>query len=405
MDREACVSRLDATVETPTELFEHIRERSFEGRPYHALPDARHGVERGTVLLDRDGSAAIVRGYPSVPRVLVLDAGVRSVFDDDDAPVAVEEKLNGFNVRIVRVAGWGEADDDGAGAGAGPPDGEVAAAADGDLLAFTRGGYVCPYTTARARTRLDTDAFFDEYPDAMLCAELVGPETPYTSHDYAEVDSHAFRVFGIRDRETGEPVPVADRRERCERYGFDQPHLFGTGDPAAVVAVAREAIDELDARGREGVVLKSADGSRLVKYTTEAQHHAELAYAFSVPFDRGADFVFSRVVREAFQAAERDEADERLRERAHDLGESILLPFVETIREVADGEPVGERQTVRGAPAEVDALLDHLRGVGLTVEVLDDRREDGQRVVEFVKRSAATTDRIEHYLEGGTLDE
>lgn len=395
MDRAACLARLDATVEGPAELFEHVRERSFDGRPYYTLPDARHGVERGTVLLDREGTAAIVRGYPSVPRVLVLDAGVRSVFDADDAPVAVEEKLNGFNVRIVRVAGW-------SGDGTWSEDGD---GTDGELLAFTRGGYVCPYTTARARERLDTAAFFDAYPDAMLCAELVGPETPYTSHDYAEVDSHAFRVFGIRDRETGEPLPVAERRERCAAYGFDQPRLFGTGDPTEIVGVAREAIDDLDAREREGVVLKSADGGRMVKYTTESQHHEELAYAFSVPFDRGADFVFSRVVREAFQAVERDEADDRLRERAHDLGEAILLPFVETINDVADGEPVGERQTVRGAPDEVDALLDHLRGVGLTIQVLDDCREDGQRVVEFVKRSAATTDRIEHYLSGGTLDE
>jgi putative ATP-dependent DNA ligase len=396
MDRAACLDRLDATVEVSAELFEHVHERSFDGRRYYALPDARHGVERGTVLLDREGPAAIVRGYPSVPRVLVLDEGVRSVFDADDAPVAVEEKLNGFNVRIVRIAGWDgddmreERGDD---------------SDDGDLLAFTRGGYVCPYTTARARERLDTAAFFDAYPDAMLCAELVGPETPYTSHDYAAVDSHAFRVFGIRDRETGEPLPVAERRERCEAYGFAQSRLFGEGDPAEVVAIACEAIDELDARGREGVVLKSADGGRMVKHTTESQHHDELAYAFSVPFDRGADFVFSRVVREAFQAAERDEADHRLRERAHDLGEAILLPFVETIHDVADGEPVGERQTVRGAPHEIDALLDHLRSVGLTVEVIDDRREADQRVVEFVKRSAATADRIEHYLSGGTIDE
>ncbi|MFB6206511.1 MAG: RNA ligase [Haloglomus sp.] len=396
MDREACLSRLGATAETPSELFEHIRERAFEGRPYRALPDAHHGVERGTVLLDRDGPAAIVRGYPSVPRVLVLEEGVHAFFDAADAPVAVEEKLNGFNVRVVRVENWDGDGSDGGGGDGGP---------DGGLFAFTRGGYVCPYTTARARKLLDADEFFDDHPEAMLCAELVGPETPYTSHDYAEVDSHAFRVFGIRNRESGEPLPVAERRERCEAHDLPQPRLFGTGDRGDAVDVAREAIDELDASGREGVVLKSADGSRLVKYTTEAQHHAELAYAFSVPFDRGSDFLFSRVTREAFQAAERDEDGDRLRERAHDLGESILEPFVECIRDVAAGEPVGERQTVRGTDAELDALLDHLEHVGLTVDVRADRREDGQRVVEFVKRSESTADRIEYYLSGGTRDE
>jgi putative ATP-dependent DNA ligase len=142
----------------------------------------------------------------------------------------------------------------------------------------------------------------------------------------------------------------------------------------------------------------------MVKYTTEAQHHDELAYAFSLPFDRGRDFVLSRIVREAFQAAEFDD-EEELRERARDLGESILLPMVETIRDVSAGETVGERHRVRGSAAEIDALLDHLRDQSLTVEVADDRREDGERVVEFVKVAESTRDRIRYYLDGGTYDE
>ncbi|WP_276259527.1 RNA ligase [Haloglomus litoreum] len=385
----AWFDRLDATTEDPSELLEHFTERAFEGRSYHALPDARHGIERGTVLL-ADGT--VVRGFPSVPRILALEAGLRSVFDADET-VFVEEKLDGFNVRIVRVDAEGSADGDGF------PD------ADGEVLAFTRGGFVCPYTTARARERLDTAAFFDDHPEGMLCAELVGPETPYTSHDYEEIDSDAFRIFGIRDRASGEPLGVAERRAACERYGFAQPRLFGSGDPEAAVDIVREAIADLDATGREGVIVKAADGRTMTKYTTEAMHHGELADAFSLAFDQGQDFLFSRIVREAFQAAEFDEDDERLRARAHDLGESILLPFVETIRDVAAGETVGERHTVRGDPDTVEALLYHLEQQGLTVEVVEDRWEGDDRVVEFVKVAAATRDRVRHYLEGGTYDE
>ncbi|WP_254824263.1 RNA ligase [Haloglomus halophilum] len=386
---EAWFDRLDSTADEPAELFEHFREREFEGRTYHALSDTRHGVERGTVVL---GDGTVVRGYPSVARVLALDAGLRSVFDPDET-IHVEEKLDGFNVRIVRVDTADEANGD-------------AEAADGTtVLAFTRGGHVCPYTTALARERLETAAFFDDHPGRMLCAELVGPETPYTTHDYDGIETNAFRVFGVRERAAGVPLPVAERRDLCDRYGFAQPRLFGSAEPAAAVEVVREAIADLDAAGREGVVLKAADGRSMVKYTTEAQHHDELAYAFSLPFDLGQDFVFSRIVREAFQAAEFDEDDERVRERAHDLGESILLPFVETIHDVASDEPVGERHTVRGDPDTVEALLYHLGQQGLSVEITDDRWEDGERVVEFVKAAAATRDRVEYYLEGGTYDE
>jgi len=376
MDEQALYDRLGSTAPTPSGLFEHFERWTADGRTYHVLPDARHGVERGTVVVDDTG--AVVRGYPSVPRILVLDPGVRSAFDADET-VAVEEKLDGFNVRIAAVGV------------AGP-------------LAFTRSGYVCPYTTDRVRALLDLDAFFADHPEQMLCAELIGPETPYTTHDYDDVDSHAVRVFGIRNRVSGTPLPVAERRDRCVQYGFPQPRLFGRDDPDAAVDTVRDAIAELDTAGREGVVLKAGDGEPRVKYTTEAQHHAELAYAFSLPFDYGRDFLFSRIVRDAFQAAECDD-DAALQRRAHDIGESILYPMVETIRQVEAGETVGEEHTVRGDPERIAELLDHLRDQSLTVEVVEDERADGERVVEFVKVAESTTDRIRYYLGGGTRDE
>ena len=371
---ETLYDRLDPDADDPADVAEHLDREERLGREVVTLPDARHGLERGTVVV----GDAIVRGYPSVPRVLVLDPGVPRYFDAER--VAVEEKLNGFNVRIVALEG-------------------------GDPLAFTRGGHLCPYTTDRARALLDLDPFFADHPRAMVCAELIGPETPYTVHDYPEVDSHGFRVFGVRDRVTGEPLPVARRRERCAEYGFPQPELFGEWPPPEVPERVREAIADLDDRGREGVVLKSADGTELLKYTTEAHHHDEFAYAAATPFDRGRDFLFSRLTREAFQAYEFDEDDERLRERARDLGESLLLPFVETIREVDAGGTAGDEHVARGDPERVGALLDHLRDFGVVLEVLADGTEDGERVVRFRKVAESTRDRTRHFLEGGTYDE
>ena len=396
MDEREWFDRLDSAAENPPELFEHFERRSAAGYTYRALPDARHGVERGTVIVEgrdaegdtdaRVGGAdgdtdadvgAVVRGYPSVPRVLALETGVTSFFEEGET-VVVEEKLDGFNVRVADV---------------------------GEPLAFTRSGYVCPYTTARVRDLLDLPAFFADHPGKMLCAELIGPETPYTTHDYEGIDSNAMRVFGVRDRESGEPLPVADRRDLCAAYDLPQTRLFGRYEPATAVEEVREVVADLDAAGREGVVMRSADGESMLKYTTEAQHHADLAHGFSLPFDRGRDFLFSRVVREAFQAAEFEGSQDRLRERARDLGESILLPAVATIREVESGETVGERHTVRGGAEEIDALLEHLRGQSLTLEIEADRREDGERVVEFVKVAESTRDRIRYFLEGGTYDE
>ncbi|MFP8958477.1 RNA ligase [Natrialbaceae archaeon A-CW3] len=377
MDKQAYVDRLDPTTDDPEELFEHFERRSEAGRTCHVLSDARHGVERGTVIVEGDG--AVIRGYPSIPRVLVLESGIPSFFDGETT-IVVEEKLNGFNVRIADIG-------------------------DGEPVAFTRSGFVCPYTTARARDLLALSPYFVDYPDTMLCAEMIGPESPYAAHDYDDIETNDFRVFGIRDRESGDPVPVAERRNRCEEYGFPQPRFFGQFDLDETVDGVRDAIASLDAAGREGVMMKSADGTSMAKYTTETQHHNELAYAFSLPFDCGQDFLFSRIVREAFQAAEFDEDDDRLRERSHTLGESILLPMVETIRDIHDDQTVGERHVIRGEPATVEALLVHLRKQSLTLEVEDDRRESGTRVVTFVKVANATQDRIQHYLDSGLREE
>lgn len=374
MDQRAWHDRIESTADDPTELFEHFQSRTAADIDYHVLPESHHGVERGTVIIE--AADAIIRGYPSVPRVLLLDPGIESYFQT--GPITVEEKLNGFNVRIVDI---------------------------GEIVAFTRGGHICPYTTARAREALDAETFFADYPEMMLCAELIGPETPYTDHDYDGIDTNAFRVFDIRDRESGRPLPTVERRERCETYGFVQPRLFGHIDIDEAVATVTDAIETLDTHDREGVVMKSADGTSLLKYTAEGQHHRELAGAFALPFEYGQDFFFSRVLREAFQTVEFEESTDRRRERAHDLGESILVPMAEAIEAVRDGETLGEHHTVRGSPDTIDALLAHLREFHLTIEIEADTMVENERVVTFTKIAESSTDQIAHFLDGGLVSE
>lgn len=374
------------------DLLEHFETATFEGRRYRHLPDARHGVERETAIID----GTIVRGYPSIPRTLVLDPGIPEHFD---GPVVVEEKLNGYNVRIVHVPptgdGTGETTDS---------EGESTVHSE-DVLAVTRGGFVCPYTSRNVIELVDLTTFFEDNPAAMLCAEVIGPANPYTEHDYAGIDDAALRVFDIRDRESGEPVPVEGRRERCDQYDLPQVPAFGVHDPRSAVRAVREAIADLDERGREGVVLTSTDGHRQLKYTTSAIHRSDLAHAFARPFDYGRQFMFSRIVREAFQAVEFEEDEAAVGERARDLGEAILRPAIEAVRAVEADEPVGERHTVRGDPAAIASLLAHFRNQGLELVIERDKRTGGERVVEFTKVATTTRDKTKHYLDGGLIDE
>ncbi|WP_181686394.1 RNA ligase [Halorhabdus salina] len=353
-------------------LLEQFQHETFEGRPYRHLSDARHGVERGTAIVE----GVVVRGFPSIPRTLVLDPGVPKHFE---GRLTIEEKRNGYNVRIARI--------------------------DGDVLGFTRSGYLCPYTTNTVRELLEPDAFFDDHPDHMLCGELIGPENPYTTHDYPEVDSARIEVFDVRHRESGTPLAVDRRREICAEYGLAEVPSFGEYDPEAAPEAVAEVIADLDREGREGVVMQSLDGTRQLKYTTSATHRADLEHAFSLPFDYGRDFLFSRIIREVFQAVECDRTAGESRQRAQKLGESILLPAIETVRAVQRGESVGEEHTVRGDPAVIEALLTHLRDQRLSLEIKRDTRADGKRIVTFVKVAAATRDNTREYLDGKLRDE
>ncbi|RKD95226.1 RNA ligase [Halopiger aswanensis] len=352
----------------------HLETRSYEDREYRHVPDYRRGVERGTTLLE----GTVVRGFPKVPRTLVLEEGIPEQFGDREE-IAVEEKLNGYNVRVARV--------------------------DGEVLAFSRSGMICPFTTRILDRLVDLEPLFDEYPAAMVCGEMIGPENPYTAHDYPDVESIAFRAFDWRDRESGEPLPVRERRERYERFDVPQTPLLGIYAVDEAADEVRELIADLNERGREGVVMKSPDGDVQLKYTTSAANRGDLAYAFSFPFDYGQPFMFRRLIREAFQSVEWGESDEQARERAHDLGEAILLSMRDTVETVADGDRVGERHTVRASSDTIDVLFEHLRGQGLDIEIEDDRREDGDRVVTFRKRTQSTNDKTRNYLEGQIVRE
>ncbi|WP_253736714.1 RNA ligase [Halohasta salina] len=351
------------------DLAEQFHDDSYAGREYRRLPDYRKAVEKGTVLV----AGTVVRGFPKIPRCLVLDEGIPQHFDRE---IAVEEKLNGYNVRVARI--------------------------EGDVLAFTRSGIVCPFTTHKVRTLLPVDRFFEQHPDRMLCGEMIGPENPYTTADCYDVDSIAFRAFDIRERVSGESLPVEDRRAACADLGIPQVDLFGIYTPSEAVESTPETIDDLDERDREGIVMKTIDGGQQLKYTTSAANQGDLAFAFGLPFDYGRDFSFRRLIREGFQSVEFADTEAERRARAHGVGESLLVPMTEAIEAVDGGERLGERHTVRADPRVVDALLEHLREQGLTLDIEQDRRVEGQRVLTFSKRIQKSTDKIDSYL-GGTI--
>ncbi len=332
--------------------------------------------EEGTVILRTINGITVVRGFPKIRRMLTIRPAILKHFNGKR--VVAEEKMNGYNVRIVK--------------------------AGKNLYAITRRGIVCPYTTEKVRECFDTD-FFDAYPGYMLCCEAVGKSSPFVSSDVYGIDDLKFYVFDVRDGKTNRPMSVERKIEIAEKYGLDLVPVLGEilVTPSTIddcVREIHEIVEELNRRGREGIVLKDVDMSVQLKYTTSAANCNDLRYAFRFFNEYGRDFMLSRIVREAFQSFEFDD-EGAMKERCRRLGEAILKPMVESIKTVSSGKVVCETVKLKFSSFEtLELFKEHLRlmGVNFRIEVVGEK--GGKIEVELERVMRGTTDKISGILKG-----
>ena len=337
------------------------------------------GIEKGTVIFLND-NLDVVRGYPKTYRAITLYPTIKKYFIDK---VVVEEKLNGYNIRIVKI--------------------------DGRAYALTRSGHICPFTTKKVKKFLNLE-ILDDYNNYMLCGEMIGLNNPYTPNYYKEVDrgyeNLGFYIFDIKERETNKSIPIKERIELCKTYKLPYVQPLAVVDKEEAHIHIRRIIEKLDKEGREGVVLKDPDMLvSPIKYTTHYTQCNDLKSAFTFFFDLGMDFLFSRVVREGFMSYEFKESEEDRKKRARDLGESILLPMVETISKVANGERASEDfELIFDSEDDFDEFLDFMRKMKMIItikNVEEINTEEGVKIKALIgKIYNRTNDKIISYLNG-----
>lgn len=326
-------------------------------------------IEAGTMICLGD-KIEIIRGFPKIRRTLLLDPSIKTHFNEN---VAVEEKMNGYNVRIAIV--------------------------NGEIIAFTRGGYICPYTTKIAPEIMDMTEFFRDHPDLVICGEMVGTENPYVTHHYREIGKLGFRIFDLRAKTTNEPMQIYEKFETLDNYDLPKVNFFGIIHADAASDEIMGIVNELGCKNREGVVIKDPEMKiDPLKYTSSQAHTGEIEYAFTYPFDFGRAFFFSRVIREGFQSFELGESEEDIRDRAHRMGESILYPMLNTIKDISDGNAAYEDIVIHvDEIKEAEDFARHLRDLGVVATVHS--FEDGKAIIRRLHQS--TTDRITNFLRGG----
>jgi putative ATP-dependent DNA ligase len=329
-------------------------------------------VEGGTSVFTEPFD--IVRGFPKISRTLMLYPTILKHFSSCGS-VIVEEKMNGYNVRVALV---GDA-----------------------LVGLTRGGFVCPYTTEKAHDLIARE-FFLEHPELVLCGEMVGPDNPYVPKSFYGIGSLEFFAFDIREKITGKPMPVMKRRALMEEFGIKSVRLFGEFDVSEAHIEITKIIKELGATMHEGVVIKDPEMILpQVKYTSSQSNCADLRYAFEFYNDFGRDFFFGRVCREAFQSVEWDEDEEALSKRCLQLGESILLPMIKTIKKKKAGERMAEDVQIRVKSLNtVKEFEEYLRLLGVDAVFEAPEKVGNEYLVRIKRINQSTSDKTESILSG-----
>jgi putative ATP-dependent DNA ligase len=347
------------------------RAEGFAELRYLRVTDDFHATPRGTVL----AGERLVYGYPHIGRILELETGLALQFEQ---PFWVEEKVDGYNVRVARL-------------------GERA-------VALTRGGFVCPFTTDRLADLADL-RILDDHPDLVLCAEVAGPDQPYVAGHPPHV-TEGVQLFAFDLMEVGRPgfLPAADRERLLSAYGLTRPQRFGRFAPADWRAI-QALVQRLDRERREGVVMKEDSAAdRRAKYVTASSCIDDIAAMVDNLLQLPPEYFTGRILRLALFLAEQGETGQP--SARADLGRAFLdglLGAIERFRH--DHRVYRTHRCLFHDPANAHALMDHLRRAEGPVQVIQrglTPQEDGW-VLEFEKVYVGMTGLLGHLLRGGMV--
>jgi putative ATP-dependent DNA ligase len=348
---------------------EHIEYKDFT---YERHKKDREEI-RGTLsFLGPDNTTVLrkVHGFPHIKRVYRLEEGIRRLFGN--SPFWAEGKIDGYNTRIFQY--------------------------DGKLYATTRGGFICPFTTEWARIwgeESHLNAFFKDFPDYVLCGEVVG-DNPYNWQRDRELSPGAhIYVFDIFDSDGNFLLPE-DRHELCRKYDLPKAPVLGKFTLSDIDRIY-DLLRDLNARGREGVVLKSANDNRVLKFVTPESDLQDIEDSLRIGFDLSSGFFFNRYLRASLFVKELGlDPDEYARR----IGQAFLngTPPLDGFQEA------GEQYTIYVCARETwDELYDMLKTrVLIKLDDMTEARLKNRNMVKIVFRRVyqKSTHRYKRILKG-----
>ncbi len=327
-------------------------ERFSQPIEYIRFRNEFRGIERGTVITAK--GKRVIWGYPHIRRVFTLKDGLKKNLEADT--VYAEEKIDGFNVRIASISG--------------------------QVYAFSRGGFLDLFVTDKAR-EMKLERFFEDYPDHVLYAEMIG-NTPYTTPT-SRFDVRLF-VFDI-GRPDGSYLPCDERYRMIKEYGIRGVPVLGKFKGNDYKGLETLAV-VLNKSSREGMVVKSSDRAKAVKYVTLNSDIGDIEETSDILFDMPIGFFYQRILRSAFFM---DDFSLERKKYAEKLGQAFYRGLIRSIQQARKGEEIGaEFEILVSDPSVWEDIHRHMsRDVRL--EKLWARKEGRKTRIRFRKIYRRTT--------------
>lgn len=345
---------------------ETLQPFSFEGQEFVRLCQDYKKLPRGTIFYD----GGILPGYPHIMRILHLDRGIIRYMKMSG--FFVEEKMDGYNVRVASIKGR--------------------------LLAFTRGGFICPFTTDRISDLIEP-SFFDRYPDYMLCGEVVGPGSPYNTEAIPYVkEDIVFYVFDVARINGGFLLPE-ERIEILSNFEMEQVMRWGPFDISNIKEI-KEIVLDLDRREREGIVIKPLNNrGKALKYVTLSSCLRDLKATTHLISEIPAGFYIQRIMRALFFCHEFEIplTEDYILEAARAL---YHRPYI-AMKEVASGGEIKESFDVKVRRRETATeLLRHLSRSGIYTQLVSIEKTGDYYRLKFNRIYRKGTKEIRQLLRG-----
>ena len=339
----------------------------FDGITYYRIVKKVGELKKGTVVT----GSGIIYDFPRIARIMHLESGIKLAFNK---PFYVEEKVDGYNVRIAKV--------------------------QDQVFAFTRGSYVCPFSTDRLVDFFDYDNFFRENPDLIVCGEIAGPESPYNgeSPPYV-VEDISFFAFDIRIKNSDQQIPTEKRYKLFDEYEIPTVTRFGRYVSSDIKEIERY-IQDMNKKGCEGLVFKPTDPSgKTVKYVTAGSCLRDMKVTSQLMTEYQAEFFTNRMLRSLFYLIEHDLPlnDDFLKK----TGDALLQPLYESIKKVVGGEMITERFKVRfNKKKNIKKLFEHFHKCKVDANPVRQEKIGQHWHVEFVRRCFPSYEVIQKHWDG-----